>query len=123
LDVRGKKARAFVQNIPIFTSKRTLRSLWQQYRIYRDRVELQSWILFHTVVVPAEEIESLEVNSAVLCGGKVTWFLVLDYSSFVRHVILKRKSGMLRSMAFSPDEPDKFVEICKSTFACGARAE
>ena len=36
---------------PLYASKRTFKSLWQEYRIYRDRLELQAWVLLHTVVL------------------------------------------------------------------------
>ena len=43
---------------------------WQQYRIYRDRLELQAWILFHTVVVPIGEIRAIDVRPSVFSGRK-----------------------------------------------------
>jgi len=57
-----------MNDTPIYTSKRTGRSLWQEYRICRDRIELQSWFLFHTVVVPANEIQTVEVRPALFTG-------------------------------------------------------
>jgi membrane protein YdbS with pleckstrin-like domain len=51
-----------MNDTPIYVSRKTARSLWQQYRIYPDRLELQSWFLFHTVVVPADEIQAVEVR-------------------------------------------------------------
>ena len=39
-----------MNDTPLCASKRTGRSLWQQYRIYGHRLELQSWVLLHTVV-------------------------------------------------------------------------
>ena len=57
-----------MNDIPIYISKRTGRSLWQEYRIYRDRLELQSWFLFHTVVVPASEIQAVEVRPSIFRG-------------------------------------------------------
>ena len=39
-----------MNDTPLCASKRTGRSLWQQYRIYPHRLELQSWVLLHTVV-------------------------------------------------------------------------
>ena len=105
---------------PLYTSKRTLKSLWQRYRIYRDRLELQSWILFHTIVVPAKEIRAVEVRPPVFSGRKgFVWGIKLDYSDFCHHVLLERKSGLFKRIAFSPDNPEEFVEICKSIMVGG----
>ena len=100
---------------PIYTSKRTAKSLWQQYRIYRDRLELQSWILFHTIVVLANEIERIEVRPSVFRGQKgFTWGVKIDNCDLCRHVLLMRKTGFFKRIGFSPDDPEKFVEACKA---------
>jgi len=57
-----------MNDTPIYISKRTGKGLWQEYRIYRDRLELQSWLLFHTVVVPTNEIRAIEVRPALFTG-------------------------------------------------------
>lgn len=91
------------------------KSLWQNYRIYRDRLELQSWFLFHTVVVPAKEIQAVDVRPSVFSGRKgFIWGIKIDCCDLCRHVLLVRKSGLFKRIGFSPDEPGKFVEICKS---------
>jgi hypothetical protein len=107
-----------MNDTPLYASKRTAKSLWQQYRIYQDRIELQSWILFHTVVLPTDEIGSVEVRPSVFRGWKgLTWGIKIDNCDLCRHVLLKRKSGLFKRIGFSPDEPEKFVEICKSVLA------
>lgn len=99
----------------LYTSKRTARSLWQQYRVYRDRLELQSWFLLHTLVVPRDKIQAVEVRPSVLNSDKgFTWGIKLDFCDLCRHVLLTKKSGVFKRVGFSPDEPEKFVEICKS---------
>jgi len=95
---------------PLYTSKRTAKSLWQQYRIYPDRVELQSWFLFHTIIVPANEIRTVEVRPPGLI-----WGIKLDNCNFCRHVLLTRKSGCFKIIGFTPEDPEQFVAICKST--------
>jgi hypothetical protein len=108
---------SFMNDTLLYKSKRTAKSLWQQYRIYRDRFELQSWLLFHTIVVPVNEIQAVEVRPALFTGpGGAVWGIKLDFCNSCRHVLLIKKSGLLftKRIGFSPDEPDKFVEICKS---------
>jgi hypothetical protein len=107
---------SFMNDTSLYKSKRTAKSLWQQYRIYRDRIELQSWLLFHTIVVPANEIQAVEVRPS----GPI-WGVKLDSCNFCRHVLLIKKSGLLfaKRIGFSPDDPDKFVAMCKSIMPNG----
>jgi hypothetical protein len=106
---QNHQPRLQMNDTPIYTSKRTARSLWQEYRIYRDRLELQSWFLFHTIAVPANEIQAVEVRPP----GPI-WGVKLDNCNFCRHVLLIKKSGLFKRIGFSPDEPDKFVAVCQS---------
>lgn len=109
----------------LYASKRTAKSLWQQYRIYRDRIELQSWILLHTVVLPIDEIQAVKVRPSVFGGGKGLtwgmkidvrdlWGIKIDFCDLCPHVLVRKTSGLFYGIGFSPDEPEKFVEICKS---------
>jgi hypothetical protein len=98
---------------PVYVSRRTPASLWQEYRIFPDRLELQSWILFHTVVIPAAEILTIEVRPSVFSGRKgITWGIKLDNADLCRHVLVRRKSGFLKCIAFTPDNPDEFARVC-----------
>jgi hypothetical protein len=101
---------------PLYTSKRTAWNLWQEYRIYRDRLELQSWFFFHTIVVQTNEIQAVEVRPSFFIGGwkGKTLGVKIDNCDLCRHVLLTKKRGILKGIAFSPDEPEKFVGICKS---------
>ena len=112
----------------LYASKRTAKSVWQQYRIYRDRLELQSWILLHTVVLPIDEIQAVKLRPSVIgsllgftWGMKKDfrdmWGIKIDFCDLCPHVLLRKTSGLLKSIGFSPDEPEKFVEICKSVLA------
>jgi hypothetical protein len=108
------KLTAMMNPIPLYASKRTAKSLWQEYRIYRDRLELQSWFLIHTLVVPANEIQAVEIRPS-----GIIWGVKLDNCNFCRHVLLIKKSGLFKRIGFSPVDPDKFVEICKSILPNG----
>ncbi len=100
---------------PIYVSKRTAKSLWQEYRIFRDRIELQCWIALHTLVISAGEIVKAEVSPSFFSGRKgFTWGVKIDNCDFCRHVLLARKSGLFKRIAFSPDDPEKFVAVCRS---------
>jgi hypothetical protein len=94
----------YKNDMPLYASKRTLKSLGQQYRIYHDRVELQSWFLFHTVVVPRDEVRAVEVRPSAWTGKKgFTWGIKLDNCDLFRHVLLTKKCGIFKCMGFTPD--------------------
>ena len=106
-------------DVPVYTSKRSWRSLWQEYRIYADRLELSSVV--GTKIIPVEDILEIEVRPAVVIGdwfrGKglgTCWALKLDLADLCRHVALLRKSGIMKRLRFTPDNPEEFVAACKS---------
>jgi hypothetical protein len=108
---------------PVFVSRRTPASLWQQYRIFPDRLELQAWILFHTIVIPAREILTIETRPSVFSGRKgITLGIKLDNSDLCRHVLVTKKSGLWKRLAFTPDQPDEFVRVCESILLDGRSA-
>jgi hypothetical protein len=107
-----------MNDTPLYTSKRMVKNLWQEYRIYRDRIELQAWFLFGTMVVPVGEIQGIEVRPSVFSGRGwkgVTWGIKNDLCDLCRHVLLTKKTGFFKCIGFSPDEPERFVEICQSS--------
>jgi predicted GNAT family N-acyltransferase len=53
------------QHRPLFVSKASARSLWQEYRMYPDRLELKFWIFLTTLKIPAEKIVDLKVVSPI----------------------------------------------------------
>lgn len=104
---------------PIYISRRLFRNLWQQYRIYADRVELQ---FFHCrKIVSADDILDLEIRPAVVIadlfrgkGFARSFGLKMDLADFFRHVAIHRRSGWIKHLRFTPDDPEMFVQICKS---------
>jgi len=46
---------------PVYVSKSTARSIWQEYRIFSNRVEIDT--KFGLLAIPFEHIESAEVPS------------------------------------------------------------
>jgi hypothetical protein len=100
---------------PVLVSRRTPASLWQQYRIFPDRLELQSWAFFHTISIPVREILGIEVRPSVFGGSKgITWGIKLDMTDLHRHVLIRRKTGFWKRIAFTPDNPDEFARVCQS---------
>jgi len=105
---------------PIYTSPRSGKSLWQKYRVYPDRVELQAWFALHTLDIPASEILDIQIRPTLvfvdLFRGKgfvYAFPLKIDGADGHRHVAIKRKSGFMKHVRFTPDDPDKFVDACR----------
>ena len=104
---------------PLYTSKRSWRSLWQEYRIYADRVELPS--CFGRKVIPANELVDVEVRPPLVVGDlfrgkgfRYCWALKLDMADLSRQVAVHRASGLMKRLRFTPDDPEKFVEVCRA---------
>jgi hypothetical protein len=99
---------------PVYTSKSSVKSLWQEYRIYDDRLEFGT--LFGQMTIPFEKVESVEVSESDLKGLlkgdlKLKGFrpaLKLDWANFVEHVVLDKSAGHVRRVLFTPDDPRAF---------------
>jgi hypothetical protein len=105
----------------IYVSPRSSTSLWQEYRVYPDRIELQCKVALHTLVIPADGILDIQIRPplvfADLFRGKgfaYAFPLKIDFADACRHVAIKRRSGFIKHIRFTPDDPDKFVEACKT---------
>ena len=104
---------------PLYESRRMFRNLWQRYRIYSDRIELRSCV--GTKIIPVDDILDVEVRAAPVIGdlfrGKGLAYslaLKLDLADFYCHVAIHRRSGWMKHIRFTPDDPDEFVRVCKS---------
>jgi len=104
---------------PLYVSRSTVRSLWQEYRIYADRLEFRT--LLGTVLIPFDQIERFEVSESdvkrVLKGDlQLRGFrpaLKLDWANFVEHVKVDKKKG-IRRLQFTPDKPAEFARVLGS---------
>jgi hypothetical protein len=100
---------------PLYTSPSSLKSLWQEYRIYGDRVEFGT--LFGRMTIPFDHIEKVSVTGSDLKGLlkgdlRLKGFrpaLKLDWANFVEHVVLDKKSGRIRRVLFTPTDPRGFA--------------
>jgi hypothetical protein len=106
---------------PIYVSPRSVKSFLQEYRIYPHRLELECWVALGTLVIPADEILEVEIRPPSIIGdlfrGKgfaYAFPLKMDCADMCRHVALRRKSGLMKCLRFTPDDPDRFVELCKT---------
>ena len=105
---------------PLYVSKRSFKNLWQEYRLYLDRIELQCWIALHTLKIPIREIVDIQIRDPfslwALLRGKASLSLrgiKNDLCDSYRHIAIKRKSGLFKRIAFTPDNPDEFADIIR----------
>ncbi len=103
-----------MSNTPIYTSKSTIKSLWQEYRIYDDHLEFDT--LFGQMEIPFEDIEQAEVSESEIKGLfkgdlhlRYTPALKLDWANFVEHVVVDKREGSIRHILFTPEDPAAFV--------------
>jgi hypothetical protein len=102
------------QYVPIYESERSAKNMWQDYRVFPDRVELRCWILLRTIVIPAADIVDVEVRSRAVFNLKHWYALKIDWAGIFSHVEIRRKSGLFKHIIFTPDNPAYFVAACKS---------
>jgi hypothetical protein len=99
---------------PILRSPSTLKSLWQEYRIYEDRLEFDTHV--GRLTVPFANIERVDVHESDVKGllrgdlrlRNFRAALKLDWANFAEHVALDTASGLLRRILFTPENPRAF---------------
>ncbi len=104
---------------PLYTSARSFKNLWHQYRIYADRIELKS--CFGRKVILAGDILNVGVRPPLVIGDifrgkgfKEGLALKLDLADLFPHVAILRRSGWFKHIRVTPDDPDTFARICNS---------
>ena len=108
---------------PIYTSPSTVKSLWQEYEVYSDRVELKTH--FGTLTVPIDEIAGVEVRESDVKGlmhGELQLkafrpALKLDWANFVEHVVLDKAGGKIHRILFTPSDPMEFKSALEKVLA------
>ncbi|NOZ08700.1 MAG: hypothetical protein GXO91_07495 [FCB group bacterium] len=103
-----------MRDTPIYTSGSTVRSLWQEYRIYDNRMEFDT--LFGRMTVPFDHIERADVSESEIKGllkgdlhlKNFRPALKLDWANFLEHVVLDKSEGNIRRLLFTPDDPEAF---------------
>ncbi|MBE0643082.1 MAG: hypothetical protein IH600_03295 [Bacteroidetes bacterium] len=115
-----------MDDTPLYTSPCTAKSLWQEYRIYSDRIEFAT--LLGNMVVPFTDIES-----AALAGSDVDALfhgdlrlknfrpaLKLDWANFTDHIVLDKSTGYIHRILFTPENPAVFLEQLRGAMAARA---
>ena len=103
-----------MSDAPLHTSGSTVKSLWQEYHIYDDRVEFDT--RFGRMTVPFEHIERVDVSESEIKGllkgdlhlKNFRPALKLDWANFLEHVVLDKSEGLVRQVLFTPEDPAAF---------------
>ena len=102
-------------NPPIYISKSTIKSLWQEYRIYKDHLEFET--MFGKMEIPFDEIENYQLSNSdlsdLLKGDlKLKNFkpaLKLDWANFLEHIVIDKSEGLVHRILFTPINPVEFI--------------
>jgi len=96
---------------PLYRSKCSAKNFWKEYRIFDDRIEMDTF--FKTITIPFDDVEGAEVAHSYsegvrlqLRGGKLG--IKLDWADLHEHVVLDKSTGVFRHIAFTPDDPEAF---------------
>lgn len=115
---------------PICRSKPTAKSLWREYRLFPDRIELDS-IPCGTVRVQLADVKAVSVRPAgvvldLFRGdyglGELMRSLELDLADIGEHVALE-KTGSWKRLHFTPDDPAAFKSAVDRALAARPRGQ
>lgn len=100
---------------PLYVSKPSAKNLWREYRLYADRLELES-VPFGLVRVPLSDLKKVSIRPAfvvfdVFRGdyglGELMKTIKLDFADLNEHVALE-KTGFWKQFRITPDDPRSF---------------
>ena len=101
---------------PLYKSPSTVKSLWQEYRIFGDRLEFATHL--GLITIPLEHVEGIEISESEVKGllqgdlhlknFRPAW--KLDWANFLEHVVIDMDDGFIRRLLITPDDPLAFKE-------------
>lgn len=100
---------------PLYQSNCTARNLWQKYEIFPDHLELHTHL--GNLRIPFDQIEAADVVPPVLQSIRLHLRrclpvgVKLDCADFSEHVLLDKKSGIIRHVLFTPENPTEFRKV------------
>ena len=104
-------------DLPLYESVPTKKSMGNKYSIYSDRIELRCRFPFvtKTLVIKKEDLISIDTYKPPVLR---TTFraLKLDLADLKEHVGIKRKNGFFKQLRFTPENPKEFVSKVREIF-------
>lgn len=106
----------------VYLSKSTIKSLWQEYRIFKDHLEFAT--LAGDIMIPFENVEKALVSESEIKGllkGDLHLkdfrpAIKLDWANFTEHIVLDKKEGIVKRILFTPDDPKAFINALEKAF-------
>ncbi|MFV1985422.1 MAG: hypothetical protein ACC657_17875, partial [Thiohalomonadales bacterium] len=93
----------------VYESPGTPRSLWNSYRIFDDRIELEFRLFFTKIIIPKTTFVKIEVYKPPVIRT-VFWALKLDPADFYTHVGIERNSEFMKKLRCTPSDPNAFKQ-------------
>ena len=104
-------------DIPLYESLPTKKSIGNTYSIYSDRIELRCRFPFVTKTLVIEKDDLISIDTYRPPVIRTTFrALKLDLADLNEHVGIKRKKGFFRQLRFTPENPEEFVSKAKEVF-------
>ncbi len=100
---------------PLYLSKPTIECLWREYRLFADRLELDT-VPCGRVIVPLSDIQAVSVRPALVIFdlvrgdyglGELMKTVELDMADVNEHIALE-KAGFWKQFRITPDDPAAF---------------
>ncbi|GEM_PF-287933 len=105
----------------LYVSPPSRRSLFQAYRIYRDRIEIDSRLALRTLCIAVADLVHVDVRRPPVIGDtfrghtlRASLALKLDFADFFEHVAIETRAPFLRYLRITPDHPDAFVSALRA---------
>jgi hypothetical protein len=103
--------------VPPYRTRCTAGVLWRKYRIYDDRIELDS--RFGLMKIPFENIEGMEIRPSGQLGALKGHLhlrdfrpeLMLDWSSLRGHAVVDVNLGWMRRLFITPRDLEQFKSV------------
>jgi hypothetical protein len=114
---------------PLHVSRPTVKSLWQEYRLYSDRLELDMH-LYGPIRVQLDDIASIsERPPCVVCDlargdyglADIMRTLKVDLADLNTHVTIEKSTGTWRQLRLTPDDNAAFIRAVEAARAARAR--
>lgn len=105
--------------------ERNWKSLFLKYKIYADRLRIQSTIPLYWYDIPYDNIETVEISSPIVIWDIIKhWkryfrrkygygirIIKNDLADLSRHIIIEKKNGFWKQIRITPRNPEKFQRI------------
>lgn len=112
-----------MSNTPVYTSQSTVKSIWQEYRIFGDRLEFDTQ--FGMMTIPFDHIEGVYISESEVKGlikgdlhlKNFRPALKLDWANFLEHVVIDKREGYVHRVLFTPDDLEAFKSALDEALA------